>query len=161
MLPILPLVLWCGLFLFSFSHTEGETLLRFPVPLLARLKMLSMPAMSMIIVWMTLLAFNKANGLSVWLGLAGCVVVLCWPQSYQLTTLGIRLGRGRFRRWTEFSGVARSGAGAVLQGGPRASSYPIFLSGNREDDEFVRTLRTLIRNSYKGKSTDRAELVQT
>lgn len=159
-LPILPLALWCGFFLFSLSATEGETLLRFPIPLLARLKMLSMPTILIVIVWMGLLALDRVNTLSIWIALAGCVIVLCWPQSYLLTTLGIRMGKGPFRRWTEFSGVARSGAGAVLQGGPRASSYPIFLSGSREDDEFVQTLRTLIRNAYKGKSTDRADLVR-
>lgn len=77
--------------------------------------------------------------------------LVAMPQSYILTTQGIRTGNGNFRRWTEFAGVHRSAAGATLQTIRRGPGMPIWLSGSREDDEFVYVLRTLVRDSYKGK----------
>lgn len=157
-LPLLPLAIWTALIGWSPNRTEGEVLLRVPIPLLARLKMLWIPitAGGVLLVGGILL-----GGASLWLVIGLLIVyvlVLAIPVSYTLTTQGIRAGKGYFRRWTEFAGVRRSPVGAVLQGGPRARSYPIFLSGNREDDDFVLTLRTLVRDSYKGKTVDADQL---
>ncbi len=157
-LPFLPLAIWFVLVGWSPGRTEGEVLVRVPVPLLARLKMLWLPlAMGLV-----LLTVGIALGRAPWSLLlvvpAVYAVALVFPVSYTLTTVGIRTGRGVFRRWTEFAGVRRSRSGAVLQGGPRASSYPIYLSGGRDDDDFVRILRIFIRDSYKGKSITRETL---
>lgn len=157
-LPFIPLVLWFLLVGWSPNKTEGEVLLHVPVPVLARLKMLWLPIAMGIIALLIGVAMDR---ISWWIALAYITVygiVLSIPVSYTLTTIGIRTGVGSFRRWTEFAGVRRSPSGAVLQGGQRASSYPIFLSGNREDDEFVLTLKYLVQDSYKGKATVRDRL---
>lgn len=154
-LPFIPLAAWFFLVGWSPNTTEGEVLLNVPVPLLARLKMLSLP---LILGLMVLIVGIAMGDIHWWLGLILVVIysiVVSIPVSYTLTTAGIRTGKGIFRRWTEFAGVRRSPNGAMLQGGQRASSYPIFLSGGREDDEFVHTLRILVRDSYKGKSVMR------
>lgn len=154
-LPFIPLAAWFFLVGWTPNTTEGEVLLNVPVPLLARLKMLSLP----LALGLVVLVFGIIMGqISWWLVLVLIVVysiVVSIPVSYTLTTAGIRTGKGVFRRWTEFAGVRRSPNGAILQGGQRASSYPIFLSGGREDDEFVHTLKILVRDSYKGKAVVR------
>lgn len=154
-LPAIPLLAWMLLVGWSPNNTEGEVLLRVPVPVLARLKMLWIPiATSLVLAIGSVFAERIAWWICVlYLGL--CVVVLSIPVSYTLTTQGIRAGKGVFRRWTEFAGVRRSPSGAVLQGAQRARSYPIFLSGNREDDDFVLTLKHLVQDSYKGRATAR------
>jgi hypothetical protein len=106
-----------------------------------------------------LLALIRDPGwLSVALLAAAYGLVIAVPMSYKLTSQGIRTGRGPFRRWTEFAGVRRSRRGALLVGSQRAPNYPIYLSGSREDDEFVYTLKNLILESYKGKAIDRNRL---
>lgn len=157
-LPAIPLLAWMLLAGWSANTTEGEILLRVPVPVLARLKMLWLPiGMSLLV-----LAFGVVAGRISWwicmIYLGMNTVVLAIPVSYTLTTVGIRAGKGVFRRWTEFAGVRRSPSGAVLQGAQRASSYPIFLSGNREDDDFVLTLKHLVQDSYKGRATARERM---
>lgn len=157
-LPGLPLAAWFLLVGWSPGAPEGEVLLRVPVPVLARVKMLWVP----FALGLSVLVIGYAMGqIQWWAFLVQILVytaVLAVPVSYTLTTLGIRTGRGPFRRWTEFAGVRRSPTGATLQGGQRATSYPIFLSGNREDDDFVLTLKNLVRDSYKGKSSVRDQL---
>ena len=86
------------------------------------------------------------------------LLILAIPVSYTLTTVGIRAGKGVFRRWTEFAGVRRSPSGAVLQGAQRARSYPIFVSGRREDDDFGLTLKHLMQDSYQGRATVRERI---
>jgi hypothetical protein len=70
--------------------------------------------------------------------------------TYTLTSQGMRPGKTPFRRWTEFGGVARRRGGVRLQGVAGARSQSVWLSGGREDDEFVLLLRQLLRGSYKG-----------
>lgn len=157
-LPFIPLGAWFLLVGWSPDTTEGEVLLEVPVPLLARLKMLSLPLVLGAIVLVTGIIMGKISWWLVPVLAVIYAVVISIPVSYMLTPAGIRIGKGVFRRWTEFAGVRRSPNGATLQGGQRASSYPIFLSGNREDDDFVHTLKILVRDSYKGKSVVRETL---
>lgn len=76
--------------------------------------------------------------------------VIFVPVSYTLTSAGIRSGGTPFRRWTEFGGVARQRGGVRLQGVAGARPQTVYLSGGRDDDEFVLLLRQLVRGSYKG-----------
>lgn len=155
----LPLLIWSVIFLWSPVKTEGEELLRVDISLLGRFKMLVLPLVVGAVVLLVTAIWLEFRWwmLALWILVYGAVLLI--PQSYLLTSTGIRLGRGPFRRWTEFSGVRRSSSGATLQGGPKSASYPVFLGGNREDDDFVLLLRTLVRDSYKGKTIDRAEIV--
>ena len=160
-LPLVPLAvsaLWMG---FSPTVIEGEHLLSVPIPLLARMKMNALPFVLGLVILALIAIIADARWLSLGLLLVAFLLMLCIPVSYTLTTLGIRTGHGRFRRWTEFAGVRRSPTGAMLVGGQRASSYLIYLSGNRDDDEFVRTLKKLVLESYKGKGTERERLRRT
>ncbi len=154
LLPLLPLVIWLLSAAWSPSRMEGDTLLTVPIPVLARLKMLALPFTAGILVFVVIAIAIRAHWLSLPILMLAVVLVLSIPINYTLTTVGICSGRGRFRRWTEFAGVRRSATGAILQGGPRSSSYPIFLSGNRDDDEFLLTLKNLILDSYKGTDTE-------
>ena len=157
-LPFIPLAAWFFLMGWSPNPTEGEVLLKVPVPLLARLKMLAMPLALGLIVLIVGIIMGEISWWLVLILTAIYVAVISIPVSYTLTPVGIRTGKGVFRRWTEFAGVRRSPTGATLQGGQRASSYPIFLSGSRGDDDFVHTLRILVRDSYKGKAVVRETL---
>lgn len=157
-LPAIPLLAWFFLVGWSPNKTEGEVLLRVPVTLLARLKMLWIPVALGLLILLVGVAIERNHWWAIGIYTLVCIAILAIPVSYTLTTIGIRTGQGVFRRWTEFAGVRRSRSGAVLQGGQRASSYPIFLSGNREDDEFVHTLKLLVQDSYKGRATVRNRL---
>ena len=153
LLPLAPLMMWLLLVAWSPSRMEGEPLLTVPIPLLARAKMVALPFVAGLVVMVALSIVAATQWLSALLLLAAFAFALSTPINYTLTSVGICSGRGHFRRWTEFAGVRRAPSGAILQGGPRSSSYPIFLSGNRDDDEFLLTLKNLILDSYKG--TDR------
>lgn len=157
-LPLVPLFVWCVINWWSLTSGEGQHLLRVHVSMLGRLKMIILPFLAG---WIVIAVLQMSDVFHWWalpVLATGYTVALVIPLSYHLTTVGIRLGHGPFRRWTEFSGVRRSRSGATLQGGPRAASYPVFLSGNREDDEFVLTLKTLVRDSYKGKTIEPEQL---
>lgn len=155
LLPLVPLAIWGLLTGWTPSQTEGESLMVFHISLLARVKMIATPMVFGLVVILVTAVVGNAT----WLGLAALgvvfMVLISIPISYHLTTAGIRVGKGQFRRWTEFAGLRRSPSGVTLVGGPRAASYPIFLSGDRGDDEFVLTLKNLILDSYKGKATVR------
>jgi hypothetical protein len=90
------------------------------------------------------------NPLMTLVAMAIAVSVIFMPVVYTLTTTGIRTGGTPFRRWTEFGGVARRRRGVRLQGVAGARPQMIWLSGGRDDDEFVLLLRQLVRGSYKG-----------
>lgn len=154
LLPFLPLLVWILLVGWSPNNTEGEVLLVVPVPALARLKMLAVP----FALGLAVLLMGVFIGHVHWWLIAPLMVLyilmLSIPISYRLTTVGIRIGKGQFRRWTEFASVRRSRYGARLIGSQRAASYPIYLSGNREDDDFVLTLKNLVRDSYKGQAIE-------
>lgn len=162
LLPLVPLLIWLLTVALSPTRIEGDVLLKVPIPVLARVKMVALPFTAGVVLIAVIALTTNAHWLSVFMLLGTFAVVLCIPINYTLTTAGIRSGKGRFRRWSEFAGVRRFAAGAILQGGPRSSSYPIFLSGHREDDELILTLKNLILDSYKGTvvSRDRLRLDQ-
>ncbi len=80
--------------------------------------------------------------------------VVCVPVSYTMTTTGIVRGWSRFRRWTEFGGVARRFGGARLQGIAGAPGMTVWLAGGRDADETILLLRQLVRGSYQGHAGD-------
>jgi hypothetical protein len=84
-------------------------------------------------------------------------LLLALPVRYTVTSRGIRAGWTPFRRWTEFGGVARWRGGVVLQGVAGARPRTIWLSGDRDDDDFVLLLRQLVRGSYQGHFGPEAE----
>lgn len=160
-LPFVPLLAWVLLVGWTYSATEGEVLARVSMPILARCRMLAVPMVLGLLTY----AIGVGMGRTHWWLIVPIVAVfaamLALPTSYILTTVGIRMSRGTFRRWTEFAGVVRAPGGALLQSGANGHGYPIFLGGNREDDDFVHTLRLLVRDAYKGKSTARQNLPTT
>lgn len=121
-----------------------------PLAMLGRLRMFG-PGVAII-----LLATLLALGLGL-IGVIPALLVLILalalfviPYRYTITSGGIRAGWTPFRRWTEFGGVARRRGGVRLQGVAGARPQTVWLSGGREDDEFVLLLRQLVRGSYKG-----------
>lgn len=155
LLPLVPLAIWGLLTGWTPSKTEGEKLIVVPISLLARVKMIATPMVVGLIVIALTAIFADAIFMSIVLLGIVFVVLVFIPISYTLTTAGIRVGKGQFRRWTEFAGVRRSTYGVTLVSGTRTPNYPIFLSGDRGDDDFVHTLKNLILDSYKGKATVR------
>ncbi len=150
LLPFVPLIAWILMVGWSPGGSDGELLLTVPVPVLARMKMLA----TSFVLGMSVLLIGAILGHTHWWLMFPLLVfyglLLAIPTSYLLTTSGIRTGKGPFRRWTEFASVRRSPFGATLVGSQRASNYPIFLSGGRGDDDFVLTLKNLVRDSYRG-----------
>lgn len=152
-IPILLLWSWIMPIGFANRHVEGTVIQVRVIPLLARIKRHGLPHA---LVGAITLGLVVADVASPWWFLATVVSfigILAMPQAYVVTTSGIRTGRGNFRRWTEFAGVYRSKAGARLQTISGRPDVPIWLSGDLGDDEFVHLLRTLVRDSYKGKLT--------
>lgn len=132
------------------SVPGGLVVRRVTISLLGRLRMQAVPAI-------LLLALAAGAWLVGWLpawaaALVPVVValVVALPFRYTVTTEGLVAGRGRPRRWTEFGGVGRRRGGVRLQGIAGARGQRVWLSGNREDDEFVLLLRQLVRGAYKG-----------
>lgn len=152
-IPILLLWSWILPIGFSNSRTEGTVIQVRAIPLLARMKRHSPTHGLVLAVTTALVVTGLASAWWFVVIAASFVSILAMPQKYIVTTRGIRTGRGNFRRWTEFAGVYRSRAGARLQTISRGPDVPIWLSGDVGDDEFVHLLRTLVRDSYKGKLT--------
>jgi len=149
---LLPLIIglsWARL-LHPGHRLEGATLLVVPLPFLARLRMHIVPIAASLMVGIALALLD----LMPWLGLLAPVIsgvlLLAIPVNYTLTTVGIRLGLKRFRRWTEFAAVRRSPGGARLLGVQRSRGLHIWLSGSRGDDEFLHFLRETVKSAYKG-----------
>lgn len=128
----------------------GNLVRRVNLPLLGRLRMHGPAAAVLMVAALVGLAVGWVSLLTVIIVLALLGVLIVTPVTYTLTSQGIRLGKTPFRRWTEFGGVARRRGGVRLQGVAGARSQTVWLSGGREDDEFVLLLRQLVRGSYKG-----------
>lgn len=129
---------------------SGNLVRRAPLSLWGRLRMHG-PAGAVILVAAviaTVLGWINPLVLLLVAGLLALLVAL--PMSYTLTSRGIRAGWTPFRRWTEFGGVARQRGGVRLQGVAGARPQTVWLSGGRDDDDFVLLLRQLVRGSYKG-----------
>nr|MDQ3044160.1 hypothetical protein [Chloroflexota bacterium] len=125
-----------------------------PIPLLARLRLHAG------VLWVEafLMILGLALGWLTWLSVVALVVIftllLAMPARYRLSDEGIALGRTRLRRWTEFGGLSRRRGGARLQGVAGSPSMTVWLSGSREDDDFVLRLRRRIKRAYQGRDDD-------
>lgn len=128
----------------------GNLVRRVNLPLLGRLRMHGPAAAMVIVAALAGLAVGWVSLNTVIIILALLATLIVTPMTYTLTSQGIRPGKTPFRRWTEFGGVARRRGGVRLQGVAGARARTIWLSGGREDDEFVLLLRQLVRGSYKG-----------
>lgn len=135
----------------SPRRDPGQTVLTFPLPLLARARLHAVPAALLLAYALTLFARGLVP---LWVVLATIVVLVglvLWRVSYTLTTTGLSLGRTGLRRWTEFAGVVRAPGGVRLQGGAGGRGFRVWLSGSRGDDEFVLLLRQMIKGAYQGR----------
>lgn len=149
LLPLLIAVSWARLF-HPGHRLEGTTVLVVPLPLLARLRMHIVLIAASVILATTLALLDLMPWLGLLAPLISAVLLLAISVNYTLTTVGIRLGLKRFRRWTEFAAVRRSPGGARLIGVQRSRGLNIWLSGSRGDDEFLHFLRETVKNAYKG-----------
>jgi hypothetical protein len=133
------------------ERASGNLVSRETLSVLGKLHMHA-PAVALILILsVVLLALGKIGPLTVLLVTALLAVLLVLPVRYTMTSRGIRAAWTPFRRWTEFGGVARRPGGVRLQGVAGARPLTVWLSGGRDDDEFVLLLRQLVRGSYKGR----------
>lgn len=133
-------------------HERGPVIRRASVTLLGRMRMLWRPLLLLVLAGVAGWWIGVVSGWAAVALVAGSLAFLALPVSYTLTPEGIRLGRLPLRRWTEFAGVSRRRWSVRLQGigGGGGRGMTVWLSGDREDDEFVLLLRQLVRGSYQG-----------
>ncbi len=127
----------------------GPVLRRHPVTLLGRLRMMGRQFLIVVGVGLLLWAVGWANG---WLVLGIALIeasLILMPVHYDLTSDGIRLGRLPLRRWTEFAGAVRQPWRIRLQGLAGNPPMSVWLSGSRDDDEFVQELKRVMRGSMR------------
>jgi hypothetical protein len=129
---------------------SGNLISRQTLSLFGRLRMQGPPAATIFLISAVLLAFGKIGPLTFLLVTGLLALLLALPVRYTMTSQGIRSAWTPFRRWTEFGGVARRSGGVRLQGVAGARPLSVWLSGGRDDDDFVLLLRQLVRGSYKG-----------
>lgn len=122
------------------------------IPLLARIRIHMVPAVLVLLAALVLLWVGDLPWWGVPVAVVSIAALIAFPIDYTLTTLGIRMGWTRFRRWTEFAGVSRAPGGARLQGLAGGRDRRIWLSDSRGDDEFLALLRRMIRDAYKGQN---------
>jgi hypothetical protein len=132
------------------ERVSGNLVRREPLSVLGRLHMHGPAVALLFVVSVVLLAMGWIGPLVVLVVTGLLALLLALPMRYTLTSQGIRAGWTPFRRWTEFGGVARQRGGVRLQGVAGARPLTVWLSGGRDDDEFVLLLRQLVRGSYKG-----------
>jgi hypothetical protein len=140
------------------ERPSGNLVRRASLSLFGRLRMHGVPATLVLAASIT----AALAGAIAWWTVAGVAasvaLLLALPVRYTLTSDGIRAGGTPFRRWTEFGGVVRRPGGVRLQGVAGARPLTVWLSGGRDDDEFVLLLRQLVRGSYKGQLAPEAAL---
>jgi hypothetical protein len=132
------------------ERASGNLVKRETLSVLGRLRMHGPAALFVFVLSIVLLALRQIGPLTVLLVTAVLALLLALPVRYTMTSRGIRAAWTPFRRWTEFGGVARRRGGVRLQGVAGARPLTVWLSGGRDDDEFVLLLRQLVRGSYKG-----------
>ncbi|MBW3634151.1 MAG: hypothetical protein KY456_14090 [Chloroflexi bacterium] len=132
------------------ERASGNLVGRETLSVLGRLRMHGPAAVLIFVLAVVLLALGKIGPLTVLLVTTLLALLLALPVRYMMTSQGIRAAWTPFRRWTEFGGVARRRGGVRLQGVAGARPLTVWLSGGRDDDEFVLLLRQLVRGSYKG-----------
>ena len=132
------------------EHASGNIVRIESLSLFGRLRMHGPHVAALFVVAILSALLGWVNPIVALLAMVIAVSVILMPVHYTLTSTGIRSGGTPFRRWTEFGGVARRTGGVRLQGVAGARPETIWLSGGRDDDEFVLLLRQLVRGSYKG-----------
>ena len=132
------------------ERASGNLVGRETLSVLGRLRMHGPVVAVVFVASLVLLAMAKIGPLTVLLVTALLALLLALPVRYTMTSQGIRAAWTPFRRWTEFGGVSRRRGGVRLQGVAGARPLTVWLSGGRDDDEFVLLLRQLVRGSYKG-----------
>jgi hypothetical protein len=132
------------------ERPSGNRVRQEPLSILGRLRMHGPGALALFLASVAALALGWINPVTVLVVTALLALLLALPVRYTVTSTGIRAGWTPFRRWTEFGGVSRRSGGVRLQGVAGARPQTIWLSGGRDDDEFVLLLRQLVRGSYKG-----------
>ncbi|MGC4191255.1 MAG: hypothetical protein QM589_08820 [Thermomicrobiales bacterium] len=150
-LILLVIIIYIARYVRPFGNTmSGETFLVRPLSLIARMRMHIVPAIIGTIVAVLLVRYGDAPLPTIAIPLVAYLILVALPTSYILTTEGVRLGSGTFRRWTEFAGAIRYRGGAMLQGANNRRGMRIWLGGDRGDDEFLLVLRHAIKDAYKG-----------
>lgn len=152
LLPLTILFSWLRLLGHGSRRLEGAPIGIMPIPLLARIYMHAMPILISLITAALLAAFHIISWMWMLAPIASGMLLLGVPLRYTLSEAGIRPSFGTFRRWTEFAGVERAPGGAHLKPLPNTRRARIWLSGSRDDDDFLQLMRILIRNAYKGKA---------
>jgi hypothetical protein len=147
---------WGRLFRPVRKGIQGTTILVMPLPLLAKIRMHSIPSALSLVIAVGLAVTSNLPWWMLALPVISTVLLLAIPVQYTLTDIGIRLGWTEFRRWTEFAGVRRARFGARLLGVGNGRGMAIWLSGSRGDDEFIHFLRQTQKNAYKGFATTAA-----
>jgi hypothetical protein len=132
------------------ERASGNLVSRQSLSLYGRLRMHGPPAAAVFLIAVVLLVSGRIGPLSALLVTGLLLLLLALPVRYTMTSQGIRAAWTPFRRWTEFGGVARRPGGVRLQGVAGARPLTVWLSGGRDDDDFVLLLRQLVRGSYKG-----------
>jgi hypothetical protein len=133
------------------ERASGNLVGRETLSVLGRLRMHGPSVGLVFIASVVLLALGRIGALTFLLVTALLTLLLALPMRYTMTSRGIRAAWTPFRRWTEFGGVSRRRGGVRLQGVAGARPLTVWLSGGRDDDEFVLLLRQLVRGSYKGR----------
>ncbi len=152
---LLPLVIgltWARLIRPGFNTLQGTPIRIVSLPLLARVRMHAIPAFAAVALAGWLVIFGDLPWWALLVPVVSNALLIAIPVKYTLTNAGIRLGWTSFHRWTEFAGVRRAPGGARLVGVNRKMGLQIWLSGSRDDDEFLQFLRQTVRNAYQGKS---------
>lgn len=132
------------------ERASGNLVRVVPLSLFGRLRMHGPHVAALIVVAILSAVLGWVHPMVALAAILIAIGVIFVPVHYTLTSTGIRSGGTPFRRWTEFGGVARRPGGVRLQGVAGARPQTIWLSGGRDDDEFVLLLRQLVRGSYKG-----------
>ena len=141
---------WARLYRPVHRSVEGHTLRVAPLPLLAKMRMHAVPSVFAVVLTLLLVVAGPLDWWMLALPVASTILLLVIPVRYTITDRGIRLGWTEFRRWTEFAGVRRTAFGAQLVGMSGRRRLNIWLSGSRDDDEFLHFLRQTLKNAYKG-----------
>lgn len=161
---MIPFILLTILILGSFlrvvrpprSPVVGAVIHDAPIPLLARLRMHLVACTVVLAASVALVAVLDGPWWLPLVALASNAALVALPLRYTLTTVGMRSGWVRFRRWTEFAGISRSSGGVRLLGAAGRPDMRIWLSRQRGDDEFVHTMRRSIRTAYQGRPLETA-----
>lgn len=140
------------------ERASGNLVRRVELSLFGRLRMHGPAVAALFVASLVALVVGWISPLALLVETGLLLLLLALPMRYTVTARGIRAGWTPFRRWTEFGGVARRPGGVRLQGVAGARPQIVWLSGGRDDDEFVLLLRQLVRGSYQGRLGLEAEL---